>query len=195
MYNPRFPGQVFDTETGLLQNWNREYDPSQGRYRQSDPIGLAGGLNPYGYVGGNPLSYSDPLGLNPVGGAYAGAGMGSVFGPVGTVVGGVIGAGIGAAIGWNVIGPMLAKPPENAYDPNGPKAPGRPTEADGFKPPKGGDNWVPNPNPGKGGSSSGWQDSKGDVWCPTGQGGNAHGGPHWDVQTPGGDYRNVKPKW
>ena len=104
-----------------------------------------------------------------------------------------IGAGLGA-LGYG-LDRMFAKPPENAYEPDGPKAPGRPSEADGFKPPKGGDNWVPNPNPGKGGSSWGWQDSKGDVWCPTGQGGNAHSGPHWDVQTPGGDYRNVKPKW
>jgi len=120
-----------------------------------------------------------------------------VFGPIGTVVGGVVGFGVGAWIGWNVIGPMWSKPPENAYDPNGPKAPGKPTEADGFKSPKGGDNWVPNPNPGKGGSGYGWEDSKGDVWCPTGPAGpgsRAHGGPHWDVQSPGGGYRNRRPQ-
>ena len=138
--------------------------------------------------------YTDPLGLNPVGGAITGAGVGSAFGPIGTAVGGVVGAGIGAWIGWNVVGPIFAKPPENAYDPKGPKAPGKPTEADGFKDPKGGENWVPNQNPGKGGSKWGWEDANGDVWCPTGQGGNAHGGPHWDVQTPGGGYRNVRPQ-
>ena len=194
--NLRMPGQYFDEESGLFYNYFRNYQPNQGRYTQNDPIGLEGGMNRFGYVGGNPLSYTDPYGLNPVAGAYAGAGAGSVFGPVGTVVGGVIGAGVGAWIGWNVVGPMLAQPPENAYDPNGPKAPGRPTEADGFKPPKGGDNWVPNPNPGKGGSGYGWEDSKGDVWCPTGPAGpgsRAHGGPHWDVQSPGGGYRNKRP--
>ena len=58
---------------------------------------------------GNPLSYSDPLGLNPVGRAYAGAGVVSVFGLVGIVVGGVVGAGIGAAIGWDDIGSILTK--------------------------------------------------------------------------------------
>jgi hypothetical protein len=140
------------------------------------------------------LRYVDPSGLNPLAGALAGAEVGSILGPPGAVVGGILGAGVGAWIGWNVVGPMLVKPPENAHDPDGPKAPGKPSAEDGFTDPKGGENWVRNPNPGRGGSAWGWEDAKGDVWCPTGQGGTAHGGPHWDVQTPGGDYRNVKPK-
>lgn len=61
--NLRFPGQYRDAETGLHYNWNRYYNPAIGRYVSSDPIGLAGGLNTFGYAGQSPIVYADPKGL------------------------------------------------------------------------------------------------------------------------------------
>ena len=63
-YNLRFPGQIYDADTGLHYNYFRDYDAVTGRYVQSDPIGLGGGLNTYLYVNANPLRYTDPLGLD-----------------------------------------------------------------------------------------------------------------------------------
>ena len=65
-YNLRFAGQVYDQETTTSYNYHRDYEPATGRYAQSDPIGLPGGISTYSHVGGNPLSYIDPEGLMEV---------------------------------------------------------------------------------------------------------------------------------
>ena len=61
--NFRFPGQYYDSETGLHYNYHRDYHPGIGRYAEPDPIGFRGGINLYAYVRNNPLKYKDPRGL------------------------------------------------------------------------------------------------------------------------------------
>jgi RHS repeat-associated protein len=63
IYNLRFPGQYYQAETGLVQNYFRDYDPQTGRYLESDPIGLGGGVNTYAYVRNRPTMSIDPRGL------------------------------------------------------------------------------------------------------------------------------------
>ena len=58
-----FPGQYYDQETGLHYNYFRDYDPSLGRYVQSDPIGMFAGMNLYAYANNNSLKYFDSFGL------------------------------------------------------------------------------------------------------------------------------------
>jgi RHS repeat-associated protein len=105
------PGQYLDKETGLAYNYFRDYDPQTGRYVQSDPIGLAGGINTYLYVNGTPTTYSDPPGKNPA--IIAGAVLGGISGFMGAIassgckpinwwkvgIATLVGAGAGAAIG------------------------------------------------------------------------------------------------
>jgi RHS repeat-associated protein len=74
-FNLRFPGQYYDSETGLSYNYFRDYDAQVGRYVESDPVGLKGGINTYAYVGSNPTMRIDATGLDYwVEGSVAGEG-------------------------------------------------------------------------------------------------------------------------
>ncbi|RZA27950.1 MAG: RHS repeat protein, partial [Proteobacteria bacterium] len=85
VFDLRYPGQRYDSATGLNYNYFRDYDPGTGRYVESDPIGLKGGISTFAYVSSSPLDSSDPSGLVTWKGraagfdAYAGVGAGIYF--------------------------------------------------------------------------------------------------------------------
>jgi len=73
----RFPGQYRDSESGLHYNYFRDYEAGTGRYVESDPIGLEGGLATYEYAISNPLTLTDPEGQHPAAAAGAAIGYGA----------------------------------------------------------------------------------------------------------------------
>jgi RHS repeat-associated protein len=105
--NLRLPGQYFDSETGLHQNRFRSYNAVTGRYVQSDPIGVRGGINSFGYVGGNPGRFVDPRGLDASIVLYPGA---IVFGHVGIAVNSAQTIGFYPALGTSEINVALGAP-------------------------------------------------------------------------------------
>jgi RHS repeat-associated protein len=79
-FNLRFPGQLYDRETGKHYNYFRDYDSSVGRYSTSDPIGLKGGISTFGYVGQSRNVAIDRLGLIKWTGDFTGVSYSNVFG-------------------------------------------------------------------------------------------------------------------
>ena len=118
-----YAGMFYHARSGLYLTHYRAYDPRLGRWLSRDPIWEAGGVNLYGYVGGDPVAGVDPLGLfNPLlipvmeVGAEVGAEAGLPLGPLGLAGGALVGAGLAAAVGSSIGGPQQANPP----NPNGP---------------------------------------------------------------------------
>ncbi|KRA82123.1 hypothetical protein ASD78_02335 [Lysobacter sp. Root667] len=92
VFDMRFPGQRYDAATGLNYNYFRDYDAGSGRYVQSDPIGLRGGINTFSYAGNSSLSSMDPFGLATQYG----------IGPSGTIALLPAGGGAGLNVGLSV---------------------------------------------------------------------------------------------
>jgi RHS repeat-associated protein len=108
--------------TGMLYRRNRYFSPVSGQFTQSDPIGIAGGMNAFGFAEGDPVNFSDPFGLCP---QCIGAGLGAIggvaLGYISARVAGteytlkdagvdaLLGAAAGAGIGWLAEGSNLVR--------------------------------------------------------------------------------------
>nr|WP_245603010.1 RHS repeat-associated core domain-containing protein [Leisingera methylohalidivorans] len=119
----RFPGQWFQSETGLHQNWMRDYDPTTGRYMQADPLGLIDGPSVYGYALQNPGRYIDPRGEQA--GVFNGDGTVSLPGDAGGGSSGLgslgsLGAKLGGRLAGGVLGGILSPttPGNGEYTPS-----------------------------------------------------------------------------
>ena len=188
--NLRFPGQYYDAETGLHYNWHRYYDPATGRYLTPDPIGLAGGINPFVYAESNPINNIDPWGLqtiadkqfyNPLnaGGGYGGA---------------AVGTAITATALLKTINKWLNESTENHdSDPcsNEDSLDDYPANPDEWIPPEG---WEEtNAGEATGGKHRQWRGPDGQLrrWDREGREGGKERGPHWhDPRYPG---RHIPP--
>jgi len=85
-------------ETGLVLMGFRYYDPASGRFLTKDPIGFAGGINQYAYVGNDPVNFMDPYGLLRIGPMDI---------PNGSIAGGLVTGGVmlaGGPVGWAIGG-------------------------------------------------------------------------------------------
>ena len=120
----RLPGQYYDEETDLFENWNRYYDATTGRYLSPEPMlqspvylrrmAQAGLQVPtYAYALNNPIGYVDRNGLDPVAGAAVGAEVGSFAGPAGAAIGAAVGAVAGTAGAAAVTAAIVNAPPIN----------------------------------------------------------------------------------
>ena len=107
----RFPGQWFQAESGLYQNWMRDYDPTTGRYLQADPLGLVDGPSVYGYALQNPGRYVDPRGEGVIA-------LAPIVGYIwGLITGGTTAAGTGASLTGVAVGAgILAIVPSTTGD-------------------------------------------------------------------------------
>jgi len=110
MLDMRFPGQKYDSASGLNYNYFRDYEPGTGRYTQSDPIGLARGASTYGYVEGNPFVNVDPNGLQitaALGGSSGAAGAAAGWFAPGAAI---IGAGMAGYQVGSFLYPYVEEP-------------------------------------------------------------------------------------
>ncbi|HEX7965807.1 MAG TPA: RHS repeat-associated core domain-containing protein [Gammaproteobacteria bacterium] len=110
-YNLRFPGQYYDAETGRNYNYYRDYDPGTGRYSESDPIGLGGGINTYGYAYENPVANADPSGKSPFSAAVAtDIVLGGPENPIADAVAAAVYVGSAAWAAWELYNAMHSEP-------------------------------------------------------------------------------------